>query len=916
MDYYEFKSDDKVYIISHSDHISWNKGWERLNDFNLIEINNPIRDPLNNEGHIFPQNSRVTLIASDGYEAITNSDNSLSYLPLKFSVVFSETINESNPNGIEEEIICPFVGTMHEGKALFSFSYKTVNDLKIDASNAPTPTPTPTPISEFITDWRSKTQIGQSIYGESESDGFGFYSEINDEGSIIIASTLPNDNAYVKVFEYINNEWVQIGGDFIGYSYGRISGDGTRIAMIYFDITGANHDYIDIYDYINSSWTKVGSSINTGVSFTWDNKIELSKNGERIIFSNYSEGIVRVYEYTNSDWVQIGDDFIGDDSAKLGIGVDINQDGSRIGIGDINSVKVYEYTNSNWVHIGQTIEMEGTGIQDVDPSNGYSFSLNADGNYLAVGDWNCTFNNTDRMGKVTVYQYLNSNWQQFGQTLNSVYSNYLVSYTKFGIWVDLDDNANTLSVRSDHQSTNGTVGVFKLQNNQWIHIKEYLNEHYAGYSSSFGYYSNINSNGTVLVVGDYISRGRKSSEGRSLNCRRGLKDAGRVNVYSVNDEPSLPDPVYSSPTQIGPCAVNDYYRNNADISDNNEISVIHEFYSDVNDPSSKMYKLVFYTLQNNNWQISSNTSELVLDDASNILATTFNKNKSAFSIIYTNSISNEYKLRLYKYNSSSSSYEKYAQEFTLPINGDWEIVSLKINDTANKLFLAYSPNHVHTLQIYDIDDNSFSKNIQDVIFSYAIRSMNINSLGTRIIVGFQAHPYYENDVNCVYDNGMIEVYDIIDNSLSKIGEFIGTDDQKMVSADISADGNIIAIGAPGAFYNGKSSGVVRVYKYFNDSWIQQGTDIIGDNPNAQLGSTIEINTTGDKLLLGHLNYFDNYLDEYNDYNKFQIYNYSNDEWEVEYEIIHNTCTFNSSKTKLISKNDGRINGYEVCFYDI
>ena len=48
------------------------------------------------------------------------------------------------------------------------------------------------------------------------------------------------------------------------------------------------------------------------------------------------------------------------------------------------------------------------------------------------------------------------------------------------------------------------------------------------------------------------------------------------------------------------------------------------------------------------------------------------------------------------------------------------------------------------------------------------------------------------------------------------------------SVSLSADGTVVAIGAPENDGNGDSAGHVRIFAFENDSWIQMGQDIDGE----------------------------------------------------------------------------------------
>lgn len=67
---------------------------------------------------------------------------------------------------------------------------------------------------------------------------------------------------------------------------------------------------------------------------------------------------------------------------------------------------------------------------------------------------------------------------------------------------------------------------------------------------------------------------------------------------------------------------------------------------------------------------------------------------------------------------------------------------------------------------------------------------------------------------------------------------------------LSSDGLTIAIGAPRNSGGGINRGHVRVYKYNNAAWIQQGEDIDGKTDNEESGNSISLSSDGLTLAIG------------------------------------------------------------------
>jgi len=67
---------------------------------------------------------------------------------------------------------------------------------------------------------------------------------------------------------------------------------------------------------------------------------------------------------------------------------------------------------------------------------------------------------------------------------------------------------------------------------------------------------------------------------------------------------------------------------------------------------------------------------------------------------------------------------------------------------------------------------------------------------------------------------------------------------------LSSNGNTLAIGAPYNNENGNYSGHVRVYVWSGTTWIQKGNDIDGVDPGAIAGLSVSLSSNGNKLAIG------------------------------------------------------------------
>jgi hypothetical protein len=308
------------------------------------------------------------------------------------------------------------------------------------------------------------TQIGNAINGQTAFDRSGNSCAISADGNIVAIGSSSSDASFsnagqVRVFQITNGIWTQIGADINGESSGDRTGQSVSLSL-------------------DGSILAIGEPANNDLGFI--------------------SGQVRVYKNINNNWTQIGQDLYGQ-TAEAGAGrsVDLSDDGSVLAFGAPNTtvngvffagkVSVFENQNNNWVQKGGDIDGDGTIVKF-----GESVSLSDDGNIIAIGQSGDPINNNPQdTGRVKIYQYINNQWVQLGNTIRGD-----VGRDEFGLVTSLSDNGNIVAIGTFGQ---GTVKVLELINSTWTQIGNTLVGNSTG--DFFGCSLSLSGDGTRLAVG-------------------------------------------------------------------------------------------------------------------------------------------------------------------------------------------------------------------------------------------------------------------------------------------------------------------------------------------------------------------------------------------------------------------------------
>jgi hypothetical protein len=377
------------------------------------------------------------------------------------------------------------------------------------------------------------------------------------------------------------------GGTLLGDAVA-LSDDGTTLAVgASFESSGAtgiNGDQTDdsvygagavyVFDHDGDTWTEQAyvKASNTGITDNFGYAVELSADGNTMVVSAYFEassatgingdesddsipqaGAVYVFTRDGETWGQqayikasntghmpADENEIGDGD-QFGFSIALSDDGNVLAVGAIaedsaatgingdqadnsalsaGAVYLFERQGGTWSQQAY-VKPSNTGAGDL---FGYSMSLTADGNTLAVGSYDedgslsgtNDVQNDDQNGSGAVYVFEREGdtWVQTAYLKGS----YVEQNDSFGVVVDLSDDGTTLAATAldedsfaigvnpvpepdwESDTSTGGVYVFVKQGDDWVQ-QAYLKASNTGREDWFGSRMDLSGDGNTLIAG-------------------------------------------------------------------------------------------------------------------------------------------------------------------------------------------------------------------------------------------------------------------------------------------------------------------------------------------------------------------------------------------------------------------------------
>ncbi len=823
---------------------------------------------------------------------------------------------------------------------------------------------------EFPGSW---VQVGADIDGMATDEFSGSAVAFSSDGNrMVIGAQFANSfTGLARIYEWDGSSWNQLGsdipaeasGDQFGWSV-TMSADGERVAIgatqhdaqATTGIRDAGHVRVFEWDAVNSEWDQLGANLDGSSQFAnFGSAVSFSDNGNILAIGAYTgqdasgafTGIVQIFQWDaiNSEWDQLGANIDGATASdNFGEAVSLSGDGTRVAIGGSQNdgggsngghAQVYEWDGSSWNQLGSDI------VGMINASVGYSIAISGNGNRIAVGAPG--LNTSTPTGKVQIFEWGGSSWNQLGTDISGIASD------EFGWAVSLSDDGSTLAIGAIFEDL---VRVYNWDGSAWTQLGPDIERE--NFGDQTGYAVSLSADGSRIAIG--------SPANTSIT--------GHVRVFefaagcSASDEVVVIDPVSpvldvteascNVPGQIaftstlgsgefyyystdginfnklespsitlaqGPSTVVTYYIKTVHESSLCESALISEEIPAIDCATCSVSidtqpqdaticagdPLSFEVLASGTGTLSY---QWQVDNGSGFEDISGSGSSLSFAFMEIGGDGNQYQVIVTSDNGTPDNpdddCEVTSDVATLTVLPLPEVSFTALADLCEDAGIqenlgggsptggTYSGPGVtdNGDGTYDFDPSVAGVGPHTLMYSYQASSgwdqlgseltgnsgsffgssVDISSSGNRIIIGALGVD------ETVQDGGEAYVYEWNGTTWVQLGtDFIGEENNKLGSVvRISNGGNRIAISSPGLALSGRfASGFVRVFDWNGSAWIQVGSDIEASSGNATafFGTSMDLSGDGNRIVVGN-SFFGNKVEVFdwdgNDWNKIGV----------------------------------------------
>lgn len=313
-------------------------------------------------------------------------------------------------------------------------------------------------------------------------------------------------------------------GDQSGNSVS-MSSDGSTVAIGAPSNNSAT-GHVRVYVWNGAAWQQKGTDID-GES-TSDNSglsVSMSSDGNTVaIGANAADGNapgsghVRVYAWDGTAWQQKGVDIDGDAASDdTGWSVSISADGNTVAIGDrlhdgngsnAGRARVFAWDGTAWQQKGAGIDGEAA-----DDQSGWAVSMSSDGNTIAVGAIVNDGINGLNSGHVRVYEWVGAAWQQKGSDIDGE-----AAGDQSGTSVSMSGDGNMVAIGATLNDgtaglDSGHVRVYEWDGAAWQQRGTDIDGEVAG--DFFGASVSVSSDGGTVAIGSRLNDGNGNNAGHA-----------------------------------------------------------------------------------------------------------------------------------------------------------------------------------------------------------------------------------------------------------------------------------------------------------------------------------------------------------------------------------------------------------------
>jgi len=196
------------------------------------------------------------------------------------------------------------------------------------------------------------SQVGQTLSGSQDNEFFGDSIAISSDGNTILIGAPGFDgfDGRIKVFENNNGTWTQVGGDILASDIATNQEFGSSVSMasdgntIAASTRSIGSGYVRVFENINGDWIELGGLIQ-GETITdyFGYSIALSDDSNILAVgavtnddNGLNSGHTRIYENTGGTWTQLGTDIEGEAAGdNSGESVSLSSNGDTVAIGAV-----------------------------------------------------------------------------------------------------------------------------------------------------------------------------------------------------------------------------------------------------------------------------------------------------------------------------------------------------------------------------------------------------------------------------------------------------------------------------------------------------------------------------------------------------------------------------------------------------